>query len=54
MDVRMMVKVLSPSVEHAKKPDVCSQMIRVASKFEQRRCTRSEQQIVKQSLVLQG
>ena len=54
MYVRMMVKVLSPSVEHAKKPDVCSQMLRVAGKFEQRRCTSSEQQIVKQSLVLQG
>ena len=54
MDVRMMLKVLSPSVEHAKKPDVCTQMLWVAGKFEQRRCTGSEQQIVKQSLVLQG
>jgi len=52
--VRMMVKVLSPSVEHAKKPDVRTQMFRVAGELEQRRCTRSEQQIVKQSLVLQG
>jgi hypothetical protein len=54
MDVRMMLKVLSPSMEYAKKPDVRSQMLRVAAKFEQRRCTSSEQQIVKQSLVLQG
>jgi hypothetical protein len=54
MDVRMMVKVLSPSVEHAKKPDVRTQMLRVAGKFKQRRCTGSEQQIVKQSLVLQS
>ena len=30
MDVGMMLKVLSPSVEHAEKPDVCSQMLRVA------------------------
>jgi hypothetical protein len=52
MDVRMMVKVLSPSVEHAKKPDICPQMLWVASELEQRRCTGSEQQIVKQSLVL--
>ena len=52
--VWMMLKVLPPSVEHAKKADVCSQMLRVASQFEQRRCTGSEQQIVKQSLVLQG
>ena len=29
--VRMMVKVLSPSVEHAKKPDVGTQMFRVSS-----------------------
>lgn len=51
--VRMMVKVLSPSVEHAKKPDVGTQMFRVAGEFEQGRCTDSEQQIVKPSLVLQ-
>ena len=53
MYVWMMLKVLSPSVEHAKKPDVRTQMFRVAGKFEQRRCTSSEQQIVKQPLVLQ-
>ena len=52
--VRMMVKVLSPSVEHAKKPDVRTQMFRVAGEFEQRLGTSSEQQIVKQSLILQG
>jgi hypothetical protein len=52
--VRMMVKALSPSMEYAKKPDVRTQMFRVAGELEQRRCTRSEQQIVKQSLVLQG
>lgn len=46
--------ILSPSVEHAKKPDVRTQMFRVAGEFEQRRCTSSEQQIVKQSLVLQA
>jgi hypothetical protein len=51
--VRMMVKVLSPSVEHAQKPDVGPQMFRVAGEFEQRCRTSSEQQIVKQSLVLQ-
>jgi hypothetical protein len=50
----MMVKVLSPSVEDAKKPDIGPQLFRVAGEFEQRRCTSSEQQIVKQSLVLQG
>ncbi len=54
MDVGMMLKVLSPGMEHAKKPDLCSQMLGGAGKFEQRRCTGSEEQIVKQSLVLQG
>jgi hypothetical protein len=50
----MMLKLLSPSVEHAKKPDIYTQMLRVDSEFEQRRSTGSEQQIIKQSLVLQG
>jgi hypothetical protein len=54
MYVWMMLKVLSPSVEHAKKPDICSQMLRVSSKFEECRCTGSKQEIVKQPLVLQG
>jgi hypothetical protein len=54
MYVWMMLKVLSPSVEHAKKPDVCTQVLGVAGQFEQRHCTGSEQKIVKQSLVLQG
>ena len=37
MYVGMMLKVLSPSVQHAKKPDVRTQMFRVAGEFEQRR-----------------
>ena len=53
VDVGMMLKVLSPSMEHAKKPDLCSQMLRVAGEFEQRRCAGTEEQIVKQPLVLQ-
>ena len=52
--MRMIVKVLSPSVEHAKKPDAGSQMLWVAGQFEQGCGTGSEQQIVKQPLVLQG
>jgi hypothetical protein len=54
MDVRMMLKVLSPGMEHAKKPDLCSQMLRVAGEFQQCRGAGSEEQIVKQSLVLQS
>ena len=53
MDVGMMLKVLSPGMQHAKKPDLCSQMLRVAGEFEQRRSAGSEEQIVKQPLVLQ-
>src|ERR1700684_3879893 len=40
--VRMMVKVLSPSVEHAKKPDVRTQMFGVAGAFDPRRCISSD------------
>ena len=54
MDVGMMLKVLSPGMEHAKKPDLCSQMLRVAGEFQQRRCAGSEEQIVKEPLVLQS
>ena len=44
MDVGMMLKVLAPGMEYAEKPDICSQMLRVAGQFEQCRCTGSEQQ----------
>ena len=54
MYVRMMLKVLAPGMEHAEKPDLCTQMLWIAGKFEQRRRAGSEKQIVKQSLVLQG
>ena len=49
MYVWMMPKVLSPSVEHAKKPDVCTQVLGVAGQFEQRRCTGSEQKMTDES-----
>jgi len=53
MYMGMMLKVLAPGMEHAEKPDLCSQMLWIAGKFEQRRRAGSEEQIVKQSLVLQ-
>lgn len=53
MYVGMMLKVLAPGMEHAKKTDLCSHVLRVAGEFEQRRRTGSEEQIIKQSLVLQ-
>ncbi len=54
MDVRMMLKVLSPGMEHAKESDLCSQMLRVTGEFQQCGGAGSEEQIVKQSLVLQS
>ena len=54
VDVRMMLKVLSPGMQHAKKSDLCSQMLRVAGEFQERGGAGAEEQIVKQSLVLQG
>jgi hypothetical protein len=50
----MVLKVLSPGMEHAEESYLCSQMLRVAGEFQQRRCAGSEEQIVKQSLVLQS
>jgi hypothetical protein len=49
----MMLKVLSPGVEHAKESDVGSQVLGIARRFEHRRGTGAVEQIVKQPLVLQ-
>ena len=49
-----MLKVLAPGMKHAEKPNIYSQMLRVAGQFEQCRCTGSEEQIIKPPLVLQG
>jgi len=54
VNVWMMLQVLSPSMEHAKESDLCSQMLRIAGEFQQCGGTGSEEQIVKQSLVLQS
>ena len=54
MDVGMMLKVLAPGMQYAKKSDLCSQMLRVTGKFEQCRGAGSEEQIVKQALILQS
>ena len=53
MYVWMMLKVLSPSVEHAEKPDLRAEVFGVAGKFEQRSGTGAEEQVIKQTLVLQ-
>ena len=52
VDMRMMLKVLSPGMEHAEEPDVGSQVLGIASKFEQRSGAGAEEQIIEQPLVL--
>jgi len=49
----MMLKVLSPGMEHAEQTDIGSQVRRVASDFEQRGGTGAEEQVVQELLVLQ-
>jgi hypothetical protein len=53
MDMGMMLKVLTPGVEHAEESDVGSQVLGIASQFEHRRGTSAVEQIVDQPLVLQ-
>jgi len=53
VDVGMMLQVLSPSMEHTEEADVGSQVLRIASHFEHRRCAGAKEQIVQQPLVLQ-
>ena len=48
----MVLEVLSPGMEHAEQADIDSKVLRVASEFEQRGGTGSEEQIVKDLLVL--
>jgi len=52
VDMRMILQVLSPSVQHTEQSDVGAQVLRVASHFEQRRGTGAEKQVVQQPLVL--
>ena len=53
MDVGMMLEVLSPGMEHAEETDVGSEMLGIASQFEQRAGAGAEEQIVEQPLVLE-
>ena len=49
----MVLEVLSPGMEHAEQTDVGTQMLRVATDFEQRSGTCAEEQVVEQPLVLE-
>src|SRR5271165_3300596 len=53
VDVGMMLKVLSPGMEHAEEADVGSQALGIASQFEHRRRAGAVEQIVEPPLVLQ-
>ena len=53
VDMGMMLKVLSPGMEHAEESDVGSQVPGIASQFEHRRGADAIEQIVEQPLVLQ-
>jgi len=53
VDMRMVLEVLSPGVQHAEQSDIGTQVLRVASDFEQRGGTGTKEQIVEQPLVLQ-
>ena len=53
VDMGMMLQVLSPGMEHAEEPDVGSQVLGIASQFEQRSGAGAEEQIVEQPLVLE-
>src|SRR5260370_4071647 len=53
VDMRMVLEVLSPGMEHAEESDVGSKVLRIASQFEHRRGADAIEQIVEQPLVLQ-
>ena len=54
VDVGMMLEVLPSGVEHAETADVGSEVLRIASQFEHRRCAGAVEQVVEQPLVLEN
>src|SRR5674476_1427159 len=53
VDMGMMLKVLSPGMEHAKESYVGSQVLGIASQFEHGRGAGAVEQVVEQPLVLE-
>ena len=53
VDMGMMLKVLSPGMEHAKESYVGSQVLGIASQFEHRRGAGAVEQVVEHPLVLE-
>ncbi len=54
VNMRMMLKVLTPGVKNAEKSDIRAKVLRIASQFEHRRGARAIEPIVKQPLVLEN
>ena len=53
VNVRMMEKILSPGVEHAKKTDVGSKVFWIGRNFQQSRSTGAEQQTIESLFVVE-
>ena len=53
MDMRMMVQLLTPGVEHAEEADLGAEAFGIASDLEQRFGTESKEDVVDESFVLQ-
>ena len=51
MDMGMMLKVLTPGMEHAEEPDLRAEVPGVTGNFKQRRSTGAEEQVIEQPLV---
>ena len=54
MNVRMVLKILSPGVEHTEEADLCAKMLWIGVNFQQGCGAGSEQEVVDDLLVLQG
>ena len=53
VDVRVMLQILSPRMQHAEKADLGSQVFRISGDFDQGFGAYSEKKIVENLLVLQ-
>ena len=54
VDMRMMLEILSPGVQHAEEADLCAEMLRIGGDLQQRGGAGAEQEVVDDLLVLQG
>ena len=54
MDMRMMLEILSPGVEHAEEADLRAEMFRIGGNLQQRGGAGAEQEVVDDFLVLQS